>query len=224
MALVIGRTSSHCPLSMFYASVLNPLDYQLLVLMICNDLESFCWFHHLLPALIHFHGNWYAYLYVLFCFRWAVCRVVESSGWNMWVGFNWAVHLEHWRTVGFTVYSNLYTDVRRVAARHNSFCVCCMILLQHVSARIKGPIIGRTGCQRKNVMYFTAILTSVYLYHKGSFGVTNENTHMCLWGEECRGHWRVHKPFCGHACNVRSENVLLSFMYLNNFILFVFDE
>jgi len=122
MALVIGRKSSHSPLSMFYTSVLNPLDYQLLVLMICNDLESFCWLRHLLPALTHFHGNCYAHLYLLFCFRWAVCRVVESSGWNMWVGFSWAVHLERWRTAGFTVYSNLYTDVRRVAARHNCFC------------------------------------------------------------------------------------------------------
>ena len=72
----------------------EPTGLSDLVLMICDDLESFCRLHNLLPALTHFHRDWYAYLYVLFCFRWAVCRAVESSGWNMWVVFSRAVHLE----------------------------------------------------------------------------------------------------------------------------------
>jgi hypothetical protein len=140
MAVVVGRTSSYSPLSMFYTSVLNLLDYHLLVLMICDDLESFCWLRNLLPALTHCYGDCYAYMYVLVCFRWAVCRAVVSSGWNMWVGFNWAVHLEQKDRGICGVFPFVYRC--RDSSR-------CMILLQHVSANIKWAMIRRTRCQRE---------------------------------------------------------------------------
>jgi len=36
-------------------------------------------------------------------------------------------------------------------------------------------------------------------------GETVKKLHICLWREECSGHGRFHKPYCGHARHVCSE-------------------